>query len=73
VPFSLKGFRPPRPRRGRGSNLHQNLHWTGGDVLAKFHQIGAGVWISISPPHTNRQTDKQTSVHAFLYREMKTL
>jgi len=24
--------------RGQGSNLHQNLPWTGGDVCAKFHQ-----------------------------------
>jgi len=29
--------------------------------------IGAGVWISICPPRTNRQTKKQTSVRPFLY------
>jgi len=35
--FSVLG--PPRPRgEGEGSNLHQNLSWTGGDVGAKFHQ-----------------------------------
>jgi len=32
--------------RGQGSNQHQNLHWTGGDVLANFIGFGAGVWIS---------------------------
>jgi len=26
--------------RGRGSNLDQNLPWTGGCVCAKFHQDG---------------------------------
>jgi len=31
-----------------------------------FIKISAGVWISISPPHTNRQTDKQTSERPFL-------
>jgi len=25
------------------------------------------VWISISPPHTNRQTDRKTSVPPFSY------
>jgi len=24
--------------RGRGSNLHQNVPWTGGDMHAKFHE-----------------------------------
>jgi len=35
--FSVLG--PPGPGGwGRGSYLHQNLPWTGGDVRAKFHQ-----------------------------------
>jgi len=35
--FSILG--PPGPGgQGRGSNLDQNLPWTGGDVCAKFHQ-----------------------------------
>jgi len=34
--FSILG--PPGPRgRGWWSNLHQNLPWTGGDMLVKFH------------------------------------
>jgi len=34
--FSVLG--PPGPGgRGQGSNLHQNLPWTGGDVGAKFY------------------------------------
>jgi len=103
----VSGPRSPlrtRGMRGRGSNLCQNLPWTGGGVnsiqfksfiWAHYHQsiqnvtlqeswcvcvcerervcvqnfikIRAGVWISIRPPHANRQTDKQTSVRPFLY------
>jgi len=36
-----------------------------GMCMQNFIKIGAGVWISINPPHTNRQTNKQTSVHPF--------
>jgi len=32
--------------------------------MQNFIRIGTGVWISISPP----QTDRQTSVRPFLYR-----
>jgi len=28
----------PQTQRGRGSNQHQNLPWTHGDVRGKFHQ-----------------------------------
>jgi len=28
--------------------------------VENFIKISAGVWISISPAHTNRQTDRQT-------------
>jgi len=72
---SLSAFKvssPPGPGgEGAGLNLDQNLPWTGGDARGKFHQIGAGVWISISPPHTNRLTNKQTSVRPFLYMQIK--
>jgi len=58
---ALSVLGPPGPGPGGwGSNLHQNLPWTGGNLHAKFHQDRcAGVWISISPP--------QTSVRPFLY------
>jgi len=52
--------------QGRGSNLHQNLPWTGG--LQNFIKIAAGVWISITPPHTNRRTNKHLYVHLYIYR-----
>jgi len=38
-----------------------------GMCVQNFIKIGAGVWISISPPHTNRRTDKQTYVRPFIY------
>jgi len=34
-PYQLMGFRLTGGSR-RGSNLHQNLPWTGGDVRAKI-------------------------------------
>jgi len=53
-----------------GSNLHQNIPWTGGDVHANFIKIGAGVRISISTPHTNRQIDN-ICTPIFIYRERR--
>jgi len=37
---ALRVSSPPDAQgvRGRGSNLDQNLPWTGGDVCAKIHQ-----------------------------------
>jgi len=35
-PSAISILGPPGPG-GRGSNLHQNLPWTGGDICAKFH------------------------------------
>jgi len=57
---------------GARSNLHQNLPWTGGMCVENFIKTGAGVWISISPPHTNRQTDRQTNICTpiYIYREI---
>jgi len=63
--FSILG---PGGVGGRGSNLKQNLTPTGGDVCGNI-KIGAGVWIR--PPHTNRETDKQTNIcePIFIYIE----
>jgi len=38
-PSTLSILAPPGPGEGgrRGSNLHQNLPWTDGDVPAKFY------------------------------------
>jgi len=55
------GFRvsgPPSRGGRRGVIPAQNLPWTGKNVRAKFHQDWCGVWISISP----LQTDKQTNI-----------
>jgi len=35
--------------------------------VQNFITISAGVWISISPPPTNRQTDKHLYVHFYIY------
>jgi len=68
------GFRvsgPPGPGVDGGGG--QTFTKTFVMYVQNFIKIGAGVWISITPSHTNRQTDKQTSVHPFLYREKKML
>jgi len=39
--------------------------------VENFIKIGAGVWISISPPHTNRQTDKHLYTHFYIYRRIR--
>jgi len=66
--FSFYGFKPPPGPggRGQGSNLHQNLPWTGRDVRGKFHQDRCGVWISTNPPHTNRHTNIFTPIFIFI-------
>jgi len=53
---------------GAGSNLDQNLPWKVGKCVQNFIKIGAGVWISNSPPHTNRQTNKHLYAHFYIYR-----
>jgi len=40
--------------------------------LQNFIRIGAWVWISISPPHTNRQTGKHLYAHLYIYRLLPT-
>jgi len=47
VSFRVPG--PPRPRWGRapGSNLHQNLPWTDGDVRTIFHPTSVCPFIYI--------------------------
>jgi len=58
--FRVSGPRLKGGGEGAGSNLHQNLPWTGGDLLAKS---GAWVWISIHPSHTNRHTNICTPIY----------
>jgi len=61
---------PPGPDPGGGGGDQTCAKNFLGQVemfVRNFIKIGAGVWISISPPHTNRQTDKQTPVRPFLY------
>jgi len=42
--------------QGGGSNLHQTFLGQVGMCLKNFIRLGAGVWISISPPQTNTRT-----------------
>jgi len=63
------GFRDSGPQAQGwegGSNLHQNLPWTGRNVRVKFHQDRCR-GLDFHLPSTYQQTDKQTSVHPFLY------
>jgi len=67
-PSAFRVSSPPGPGgEGAGSNLHQNLPGTGGGE-ENLIKIGAGVWISVSPPHTNRQTDKHLYAHFYIHR-----
>jgi len=63
--LQLLGFQAPEAQgvRGHRSNLDQNLHF----FVQNFIEISAGVWISISPPHTNRQTNKHLFAHLYIY------
>jgi len=50
--------------RGEGGHLHQNLPWTGGDVLAKFHKdrcMGLDFILALHVP-TDQQTNRQTNI-----------
>jgi len=66
--FSILGH--PGPGGGGGGSQTWTKTFLGqvGMCVQNFIMIRAVVWISISPPHTNKQTDRQTSVRTFLYR-----
>jgi len=55
--LQLIGFQAPRLKRGQVGMCLQN-----------FTRIGAWVWVSISPSHTNRQTNKLLYAHFYMYR-----
>jgi len=63
-PSAFRVSSPPRPS-GEGAGVKPDPK----PSVENFIKIGVGVWISFSPPHTNRQTDRQTnkqaSVHPF--------
>jgi len=63
----FQGFRLPRPS-GEWGGRGQNCTKTFLAKLQNFIKMRKGVWISISPPHTNRHTDKHLSAH-FKYIE----
>jgi len=59
---------------GEGAVGHTRIKTFLGQVqicVQNFIKIGAGGWISISPPHTNRQTNltnKNLYAHFYIYR-----
>jgi len=59
VSFNLKGFKPPGPGWWRGRDHIETKTFLGqvGMCVQNFIKISAEVLISISPPHTNRQTN----------------
>jgi len=52
----------PLGGRGGGQTYSKSFLGQVGICVQNLIKISAGVWISISPPHTNRQTDKQTNI-----------
>jgi len=66
------GFRvsgPPGPGvgGGRGQTCIKTFLRQVGMCVQNFIKIGAGVWISICPTHSNRRTNRQTSLRPFIY------
>jgi len=57
--FSILG---PQGGGGGGQTWTKIFLGQVGMCVQNFIKLGAGVWISISPPHTNRQTNRHTSV-----------
>jgi len=72
-PTAFRVSSPPGPGgEGAGSNLHKTFLEQVVMCVENFIKIGAGVWISIGPPHTNRQTNictPQIEGHTFSARK----
>jgi len=68
-PSAFRVSSPPGPGGEGGGDQTWTKTFLGqvGMCVQNFIKIGAGIWISISPPHTNRRTNKQTSVRPFSY------
>jgi len=73
--FSILG--PPRPRGAGGVGQICTKTFLGqvGICVQNFIMIGAGFGFQTSPPHTNRQTNKQTNIYLpiFIYIEDRRL
>jgi len=64
-PSALSVLGSPGPDgRGQGSNLHENLPWTGGDVGAKFHPDRCR-GLDFQWPSTYQQRDKHLYAHFY--------
>jgi len=61
--FRVSG--PPGP--GRGQTYTKIYLGQVGMCLQNFIKIGSGLWISISPLHTNRQRNVHLYAHLYLY------
>jgi len=64
--FRVSGS-PGPDREGGGQTCTKTFLGQVGMCVQNFIKIGAGAWIYISPPHTNRQTGICTPI--FIYRE----
>jgi len=62
--FTVSG---PDGRGGGGQTFTKTFLGQLWMCIQNFTKIRARVWISINPPHINRQTNKQTSVQPFIY------
>jgi len=54
--------------RGGGQTYTKTFLGQVGMCVENFIKIGSGVWISTSPPHTNRQTNKHLCAHFYIDR-----
>jgi len=69
-PSAYRVSSPPGPGEGGGGGQTTTKTFLGqvGICLPNFIKIGAGGWISISPPRTNRQTNKHLYAHFYIFR-----
>jgi len=70
--LQLKGFKaPPGPGRGgvRGQTCTKTFLGQVGMCLQNFIKVSVLVWISISPPHTNRQRNVHLYAHLYIDRD----
>jgi len=70
---AYRGLGPPGPGGCWGQPCTKTFLGQVGMCLQNFINISAGVWLSISPTHTNRHTDIRTNICTpiFIYMHIK--
>jgi len=64
--FSILGPQARGDEVGGGQTCTKTFLGQVGICVQNFIMIDAGIWISMSPPHTNRQTNKHLYTHFYI-------